>query len=102
MKHKLKPLKDKKEKVCSATRICFIDGKEFLKGMKHELKCFSIISKDSKEEVEEVPAKVVDMLRNFSDIVLDNVLEGLSPVRKISPRWIWFQELVFQTRKHTK
>ena len=48
MKHKLKPLKDKEEKVCSAARICFVDGKEFLKGMKHEHMCFSIIPKDSK------------------------------------------------------
>ena len=43
VKHKLKPLKDKEEKVCSATKICFIDGNEFLKGMKHEHMCFSII-----------------------------------------------------------
>ena len=77
MKHKLKSLKDKEEKVCGSTRICFVDSKEFLKGMKHEHMCFSIIPKDSKEEVEEVP---VDMLGEFSDIVPD----GLPPVRKIS------------------
>ena len=33
MKNKLKPLKGKEEKVCSAARICFVDGKEFLKGI---------------------------------------------------------------------
>ena len=48
VKHKLKPLKEKEGKVCSATRICFVDGKEFLKGMKCEHMCFSIIPKDSK------------------------------------------------------
>ena len=36
VKHKLKSLKDKEKKVCSAARICFVDGKEFLKDMKHE------------------------------------------------------------------
>ena len=65
MKHKLKPLNDKEEKVCSAARIFFVDGKEFLKGMKHEHMCFSIIPKDSKEEVEEVPTEVADLLEDF-------------------------------------
>ena len=54
VKHKLKPLKDKEEKVCSAARICFVDGKEFLKGIKCENMCFAIIPKDSKEEVKGV------------------------------------------------
>ena len=58
VKHKLKRLKDTEEKVCSATRIYFIDGKEFLKGMNHEHMCFDIIHKDSKEEVEEVKKKL--------------------------------------------
>ena len=62
MKHKLKPLKEKEEKVCSDTRICFIDGKEFLKGMKNEHICFFVIPKDSKEEVEEQPVIFFDIL----------------------------------------
>ena len=66
MKHKLKPLQEKDEKVYSAAKICVVDGKEILKGMKHEHMCFSIIPKDGKEYVEEVPAKVVDMLGEFS------------------------------------
>ena len=77
MKHKLKSLKDKEEKVCSSIKICFVDGKDFLRGMKHEHMCFSIIPKDSKEEVEEVPKEVVDLLEEFLDVVLDNVLGGL-------------------------
>ena len=84
MKHKLKSLKDKEEKVFSATRICIVDGKYFLKGMKHEHMCFAIIPNDSKEEVEKVPIEVVDMLRDFYDIVSDNVPDGLPPMRKIS------------------
>ena len=45
MKYKLNSLKDKEENVCSTARICFVDGKEFLKGMKCEHMCFSIIPK---------------------------------------------------------
>ena len=65
MKNKLKPLKEREKKVSSAFRICFVDGKEFLKGMKCEHVHFSIIPKDSKEEVEEVPTKVRYVRRVF-------------------------------------
>lgn len=51
MKHKLNPLKKKEENVCSASTICFVDGKEFLKGTRGENMCFSIIPLDGKEEV---------------------------------------------------
>ena len=37
---------------------------------------FSIISKDSKEEVEEVPVEVADMLGEFSNIVSNKVPDG--------------------------
>ena len=47
--------------------------------MKHEHMCFAIIPKDSKEEVEEVPTEVTDMLGEFSDIISDNVPDGLPP-----------------------
>ena len=46
--------------------------------MKREHVYFSIISKDSKEEIEEVCEEVADM------IVSDNVPDGLPPMRKIS------------------
>ena len=84
MKHNLKPLKDNEEKVCSAAIICFVYVKELLKCMKCEHVYFAIIPKDSKEEVEEVPTKVLDMLGDFSNIVSDNVSNGLNPMRKIS------------------
>ena len=59
--------------------------------------CFAIIPKDSKEEVEEVPTKVANMLEEFFYIVSNNVPNGF-PVT----RWIWFREPVFQTRQCTK
>ena len=48
--------------------------------------CFAIIPKDGKEEVEEVPIEIVDLLEEFLDIVLDNVPNGLPPIWKISHR----------------
>ena len=82
----LKLLMKKEEKVCSVARICFIDGKEFLQGMKCEHMCFSIIPKIGKEEVEEVPTEVADMLGELPDIVSTNVTDGLPPMRKISQK----------------
>ena len=102
VKHKLKLLNEKEEKVHSAAMICLVDGKDFLKGMNYEHMCFSIIPKDSKEDIEEVLAEVEDILGEFFDIVLDNIIDGLSPIRKISHRWIQFQEPVYQIRQHTK
>ena len=49
VKHKLKLLKEKEEKVCNVARICFLYENELLKGMKHEHIYFSITPKDSKE-----------------------------------------------------
>ena len=77
MKHKLKPLKEIDENACSATKVYVVDGRKFLHIMRHEHIHFSIIPKKGKEEVEEVPAEVVDLLEEFQDIVLDNVLNGL-------------------------
>ena len=49
MKHKMKPLKEIDEKVCSATRVCVVDGRKFLDSMRYEHVCFHIISKDGKD-----------------------------------------------------
>ena len=79
----MKPLKEKEEKICNTTRKFSLDGKEFLKGMKCEHMCFVVIPKDGKEEVEEVPREVEDMLGDFFNIVSDNVPDGFPPMRKI-------------------
>ena len=48
MKHKLKPLKETNEKVCSAARVCVVDEIKFLDAMKCEHMCFSTIIKEGK------------------------------------------------------
>ena len=84
VKHKLKPLQEENEVVYSAARVCVVDGKKFSDTMRHEHVCFAIVLKDGKVEVEEVPAKFSDLLKEFLNIVLDNVPNGLPPVWKIS------------------
>ena len=77
VKHKLKPLQEMNEMVCSATKVCVVDGRKLLDTMRCEHMHFVIILKDGKEEVEEVSVEVVDLLEDFLDIVSDNVLDGL-------------------------
>ena len=50
LKHKLKPIKETNEKVCSATRECVVYGRKFLGTMRHEHMCFSIILRKEKKK----------------------------------------------------
>ena len=102
MKHKLKPLKEIDEKVCSTTRICVVDGRKFLDTMRHEHMCFPKILQDGKEEVDEVPTEVADLLEEFLDIVSDNIPDGFSLVQKISHQMDLIPEPIFQTRLCTE
>ncbi|XP_059075481.1 uncharacterized protein LOC131875388 [Cryptomeria japonica] len=83
VQHRLKQLKETEEKVCSNARICLVDGRKFLDGMKHEHLCFVLIPKANKEEVEDIPVAIADLLDEFQDIVSDDVPNSLPPVRKI-------------------
>ena len=69
VRHKLNLLKDTKEKVCGNARISFVNGRKFLEGMRHENMCFALIPKSDKQEVEDVPVEVEDLLNEFQDIV---------------------------------
>ena len=79
-KHKLKPLKDIDERACSASRVCFVDGNKFLNGVRQKHMCFFIIPEDGRDEVEEVPIEVENLL----EVLPDNVLDGLSTMRNIN------------------
>ena len=86
--------------VCSVAKVCVVDGKNFLDTMRHEDVRFAIVPKNGKIEVEEVPAEIVDLLKEFLDIVSDNVPNGLPPVQKISRQMDLI--VVFQIMQHTK
>lgn len=62
--HKLNPLKDKEENVCSTVRIIYIDGRKFLEGMR-QVHVFFYNPNVGKEEVEELPIEVTNMLDKF-------------------------------------
>ena len=79
MKHKLNPLQEMNEMVCSVAKVCFVYRKKYLNTMRCEDVCFSIVPKGGKE-VEEIATKVVDLLEDFPDIVSNNVPNGLPPV----------------------
>ena len=42
---KLKPLIKEDEKVCSSARVCLVDGRNFLDGMKHQHIYYALIPK---------------------------------------------------------
>ena len=49
MKHKLNTLQEMNEMVCSAARVCVVDGRNFLDTMRSEHMCFVIIPKEKKK-----------------------------------------------------
>ena len=79
--HKLTPMIKEGEKVCSSARICLVDGRKFLDGMKHQRMCYALIPRKDKEGSSEIPLEVLDLLSEFGDFISDNVLEGLPLVR---------------------
>lgn len=81
--HKLKPLKEENVH-CGNSRVCLVDSRKFLDGMKHEKFCFVIIYKTNKYVSEEVTTEVANLLQEFQDIVSDNALKGLLSLTKIS------------------
>ena len=52
--------------------------------MKHQHMWYALISRKDKEGSSEVPLEVSGLLSEYGDVISDNVLEGLSPTRKIS------------------
>lgn len=72
--HKLKPLVKEGEKVCSSARICLVDGRKFLDGMKHQRMCYALIPKKDKVGSSEIPPKVLGLLSEYGDVIFDNFL----------------------------
>ena len=51
--------------------------------MKHKCMCYALIPRKDKEGSGEIPLEVSDILSEFGDVISDNVLQGLPPVRQI-------------------
>ena len=82
--YKLKPLIKEGEKVCNISRVCLVDGRKFMDGMKHQHMCYALIPRKDKEGNSQVPLEVLGLLSEYGDFISNNVPEGLLPIRKIS------------------
>ena len=58
----MKPLIEEGEKVCNSARVCLVDGRNFLDGMKHQHMCYVLIPRKDKEGSIEVPLEVSSLL----------------------------------------
>ena len=72
------------EKVCSSARICLVNGRKVLDGMKHHHMCYALIPRKDKEGSSEILLEVSSLLSEYGDAISNNVPEGLPPVRQIS------------------
>ena len=72
------------EKVCSSARICHVDRRIFLDGMKHQPMCYSLIPRRDKEGSSEIPPEFLGLLSEYGDVISDNVPKDLPLIRKIS------------------
>ena len=72
------------EKVCSSGKVCLVDGRKFLDGMKHQQILYAFIPREDKEGSSEVQLEVLGLLSEYGDVIFDNVPEGLPQLRKIS------------------
>ena len=66
--HKLKPLLKEGEKICISARVCLVDGKKILDGMKHQHMSYALIPRKYKEGSSEIPLKVSGLLSEYGDI----------------------------------
>ena len=80
----MKPLIKECDKVCSSGKVCLVDGRNFLDGMKHQRMYYALIPRKDKEGSSEVPLEVLGLLSEYGDVIFDNVPEGLPQLRKIS------------------
>ena len=63
--HKLKPFIKEGEKVCSSVRVCLVDERQFIDGMKHQHMCYALIPRREKEGSSEIPPKVSGLLMSM-------------------------------------
>ena len=49
------------EKVCNSARVCLVDGRTFLEGMKHQHMCYALIPRKDKEGSSEIPLEVLGL-----------------------------------------
>ena len=72
------------EKVCNSARICLVDGRKFLHGMKHQHMCYALFPRKNKEASSKVGLEFLGVLSEYGDVIFDNVPKEFLLIRKIS------------------
>ena len=72
--------------------------KKIYRWHEHQHMCYSLIPRKDKEGSSEVPLGFLGLLIEYGDVISNNVIEGLLPIRKISHQIDLVLELVFLTR----
>lgn len=70
--------------VCTFVKVCLMEGRKFVKDLKKNDVCFTMIpNKPSKKIEDNVPEEIDKLLNEYSDIISNNVPDGLPPKRSI-------------------
>lgn len=71
-----------KSEICTSVRVCLVEGRKLLGGLRNENMCYALISKkfylESKELVE-----IKELLIEYEVIISNNVPDGLPHMRSI-------------------
>jgi hypothetical protein len=86
--HMLLPIEDKKEKEETSNTILLMSGKELLDEVKKgEEMQFVVVRKTrvilTNTFIDDLPEEIQELLKNFADIVVDNLSCSLSPIISI-------------------
>lgn len=87
MKQTLFPLEEPlNNEVCTNARICLVDGKKFMDGLRHDNVCFALIPKKTEkpEPKGEHQKEIKNLLTEYEDKISNNVPNGFPTVRSIS------------------
>eukprot|EP00253_Pinus_taeda_P034054 PITA_34054 len=88
IKHTLMPIKEEGTAETSELRTLLVSGKQFLKQVEDIEIGYAVVNKARKillhTEVSDLPMEIQRMLQEFTDIVVDDLLDKLPPKRSIS------------------
>jgi len=88
IKHTLVPIKEEGTAGTSEPRALLVSGKQFLKQVEDNEMGYVVVKKERTmlfhTEVSDLPTEIQQMLQEFTDIVVDDLLDKLAPKRSIS------------------
>eukprot|EP00253_Pinus_taeda_P017119 PITA_17119 len=88
IKHTLAPIKEEETTETSGKKVLLVGGKEFLKQIEDDEVRYAIVRRLRAvllhTEISDLPKEIKDLLQEFSDIVLDDLLDKLPVKQSIS------------------